>query len=527
MVTGAAADAVLVQAVRHGDPDAFEHIYRRYAAVIRAVIASIDRDATRVDDGVQEVFLKALDRLDSLREADRLEPWLKAIARNVALDNVRVKPASDIDELAESAEAGAATPSDLAEVRELARLVRGALVELPPRDLEAVTLAGYMEATSAEIAESLGVTEGAAKVILHRARKRLRLALKLEMLVRRRTASCPEFRAQVDAGEVGAAALHLAKCETCLRAGSAELQLFGAATAPTGVSDGYCVIRQGGESRTVEVFGRLVIGRDLSDVPGHQQLVIDDEAVSRRHAELRVERTTGEAFLLDTSTNGTILDGARIERAVLVPVHAGDVARIGNVEIEFHVTSATVDPSGPQLTVRRQLTAPMLVAVGDVVGYTSIAETTDSAVLSDELDAVYSEFRALLRLYGGTLGNVVGDAFFAVWDIDGETEPGDRVLQFVDAAEIVVGPTRFNLGWGVSAGRVSTSVLAGLITTVVGDAVNVGFRLSGIAGRNGQPNVLLTREAVATCSAAVDLTEPFELAVKGRNEAVVCQARTR
>src|SRR5438093_1073026 len=78
-----------------------------------------------------------------------------------------------------------------------------------------------------------------------------------------------------------------------------------------------------GQDRRVEPGQAIVIGRDQDcDVP------LDDTRVSRRHARLRVD-ATGTATLEDLgSTNGTFVNGRRIEGATVV--HEGDSISIGN-----------------------------------------------------------------------------------------------------------------------------------------------------------------------------------------------------
>ena len=48
------------------------------------------------------------------------------------------------------------------------------------------------------------------------------------------------------------------------------------------------------------------------------------------------------------------------------------------------------------------------------------------------------------------------------------------------------------MGFGIGAGRAAVSMMAGAIVTVLGDATNVTFRLSGIASRSGWPDVVVT-----------------------------------
>src|SRR5947199_7882343 len=83
----APSDAELVLAAQRGDVLAFEQLYARHAPVIRSILlgrlAAADADA---DDALQEVFMTALRKLQSLREPAAFVGWVARIARNRAED---------------------------------------------------------------------------------------------------------------------------------------------------------------------------------------------------------------------------------------------------------------------------------------------------------------------------------------------------------------------------------------------------------------------------------------------------------
>src|SRR5262245_12774395 len=78
-------ETALVVAARDGDRDAFGMLYQRYGRMVHGVLlARVPRG--QVEDLVQDVFLLALRRLDSLRDPERFGGWLAMIARNRATD---------------------------------------------------------------------------------------------------------------------------------------------------------------------------------------------------------------------------------------------------------------------------------------------------------------------------------------------------------------------------------------------------------------------------------------------------------
>ena len=89
------------------------------------------------------------------------------------------------------------------------------------------------------------------------------------------------------------------------------------------------------EERSTPVYDWLVVGRECAGVDERHRLLIDDPAVSRTHLELRLDLELDQAWLTDHSTNGTRLNGQRIERSVPVRIMPGDRVRLGGVELQF------------------------------------------------------------------------------------------------------------------------------------------------------------------------------------------------
>src|SRR6202162_1046640 len=82
---GVSEDAMLVSDARTGDRVAFGRLYDRYARMVHGVLLA-RVPVGEVDDLVQDVFIRALRRLSTLRETASFGAWLAAIARNVAND---------------------------------------------------------------------------------------------------------------------------------------------------------------------------------------------------------------------------------------------------------------------------------------------------------------------------------------------------------------------------------------------------------------------------------------------------------
>jgi RNA polymerase sigma factor (sigma-70 family) len=167
-------DARLVSLVRHGYESAFEEIFRRYGAALRSYAASIVT-AQRADDVTQEAFTKAYLALRGSDKEIQLRPWLYRIVRNTALTNIRDEPKAGL-ELDESHAAGM-SPEEVAEQREEVKRLMAGLRELPEPQRAAIVMRELEGLSHEQIAASLGVSGGAVRQSIYRARRALREGL--------------------------------------------------------------------------------------------------------------------------------------------------------------------------------------------------------------------------------------------------------------------------------------------------------------------------------------------------------------
>jgi RNA polymerase sigma factor (sigma-70 family) len=218
------SDGVLVLAVRAGDLTAFETLYRAHVGAVQVVARSHVRDPDSVADIVQDSFARALQHLGALREVDRFRPWLLSIARHASVDHLRLtsRVVALDDDHANAIPSAEASPDDVAELNELARRVQGCVTGLSQRDATVVAMVTQLGFTPTQIAAALDVTPGAAKVIAHRARRRMRSALMLELMVEQPDLGCAEFHS-LRHDDPSAASRHLVDCEDCIASAGAEL----------------------------------------------------------------------------------------------------------------------------------------------------------------------------------------------------------------------------------------------------------------------------------------------------------------
>lgn len=175
-VVGAAGDAELVELAKAGDRDAFRQLFDRHAHRVAGACRKKTRSNADVDDAVQEAFLRALANLDQLRNPEQFGAWVRSIAVRACLDQHRhAKRVVVIDDERQVEQPDVAPqPDEMAERRERDAALWASMRHLGDRDRTALYLRHVVEAPVAAVAAELGLTEGSTRVMLVRARERLR-----------------------------------------------------------------------------------------------------------------------------------------------------------------------------------------------------------------------------------------------------------------------------------------------------------------------------------------------------------------
>ncbi|MGO9099816.1 MAG: FHA domain-containing protein [Mycobacterium sp.] len=290
------------------------------------------------------------------------------------------------------------------------------------------------------------------------------------------------------------------------------------------------IVGDEGFERRVPIFDQLFVGRECAGISESRRLVIDDPEISRTHLEVRLDTAADQAFVIDTSSNGTQVNGVRLERAASLPIKPGDEIRIGDVVLIFRSQRfTTVKRVAPKRTRARIDMTAMVMVVGDIINYSTISQVTDEGVMARGLHTLWHQLGGVLHAHHGTLNYYAGDALFAVWE----------VRRFPDAAELAVGfalsanrlveergselPLRgpdgspIHMGWGVVQGMAALAAMTRSADAVIGDATNVAFRLSGLAGRQGRAAVLATSSVRRAAASQFIWGESELVEIKGRS----------
>jgi RNA polymerase sigma-70 factor (ECF subfamily) len=170
--------AELVDAARDGDRDAFDELVRRTYVDTYTLAVRLTNHEEDARDVVQEAYLRAWKGLRRFRGDAQFSTWLYRITANAAFTLVqkrrrqRTTPLDDIDEpLAVGLDS---TPDLAAESAAGLRDLSRALDQLPDGLRQVVVLKDIYDLSHEAIAKETGISVAAAKVRLHRGRKRLR-----------------------------------------------------------------------------------------------------------------------------------------------------------------------------------------------------------------------------------------------------------------------------------------------------------------------------------------------------------------
>jgi RNA polymerase sigma factor (sigma-70 family) len=172
-----ASDAELACAAAAGDRDAFGAIYDRFADRLHDFCIGMLRDRDAAADCVQEVFCTVADRLSQLKDADKLRPWLYAMARNEALRHIRQRRRERVFNQMPEAVSAEPGPDTLTARTELADLIAEAAGGLSDRDRSVLELAYRHGLDGPELAEALGVSHASAKKMTQRLRETIERSL--------------------------------------------------------------------------------------------------------------------------------------------------------------------------------------------------------------------------------------------------------------------------------------------------------------------------------------------------------------
>jgi RNA polymerase sigma-70 factor (ECF subfamily) len=178
-------DEALMGRVRNGDREALGELFRRHQRPLYNFFMRSFGLVDEAEDLAMETLLRVFRHADHFRGTGSFKAWLYHLALNVARDRsrrVKRRPETLASAMEETwadiqDERPHQAPESMAIRDDFAVMVRAAVRELPEKERAALLLREYQQLSYEEISQSLRTTVPAVKMLLHRARGRVRRAL--------------------------------------------------------------------------------------------------------------------------------------------------------------------------------------------------------------------------------------------------------------------------------------------------------------------------------------------------------------
>ena len=180
-------EELLVKRAKSGDDRAFSEIVRTYQGSVYNTALYIAENRDDALDISQEVFLKLWRTLKNFRGESSLKTWIAKITRTCAIDYVRARNQKTTVPLVYEGdeeipieipdEDVSSSPQKSYEREETANEVRRAVNSLPPPIKEAILLREFQGLSYAEIADTMGISEGTVKSRISRGREQIKKIL--------------------------------------------------------------------------------------------------------------------------------------------------------------------------------------------------------------------------------------------------------------------------------------------------------------------------------------------------------------
>lgn len=171
--SGAVMETQIIQRCKDGDLHAFEEVFHRYGGKLFGLCLRMCGNRSDAEDMIQEIFVLLLNKIQAFRGESRFSTWLYRVAVNACISHLRRRRDAQVpldDDLPEPVSRAADAPD--AAVHRTA-LIR-ALGQLPEGYRAAVILHDIQGFNHEEIAGILGISVGASKSQLFKARRRMR-----------------------------------------------------------------------------------------------------------------------------------------------------------------------------------------------------------------------------------------------------------------------------------------------------------------------------------------------------------------
>lgn len=231
-------------------------------------------------------------------------------------------------------------------------------------------------------------------------------------------------------------------------------------------------------------------------------VVLADIRVSRRHAMIR-RHEDGEYWFYDLgSFNGSYLNGERVTTAR--ELENGDVIRICDFELRFDLNAPGESlPGVPD--EGESVVVPMIILVSDIKGFTRLSELMPPEEVAQAIGSWYGYCDQVLTEHGAAIDKFIGDAVLAYWtdtSVNARRWALSAARYLRESCDLIQEEMRwtfekhglsFESGVALHLGEVAWSQFAKGGLTMLGDSVNITFRIQALTRSLGQ-DILVSSE---------------------------------
>ena len=276
-----------------------------------------------------------------------------------------------------------------------------------------------------------------------------------------------------------------------------------------------------------ELAENSTIGRSAQS-----QVTVNDPRVSRRHALLRLQDDGFWLFDLGSS-NGSYLNGKRVTTAQRLK--SSDIIAIGEQKFVFECcepTETDISLTHTEQTIVEVRPREAILLVADIHGFTSLSERLEPSHLAPIIGTWYSEIELVLEEHGATLDKFIGDCVLAYW-LNTSLPNRLAALRTAHAMQRVCDQVQnahrqileeigleFRTGTAIHIGATAHGAFTAGAFTLLGDAVNLTFRLEALT-RELDQRVLVSGDFLKAWDDGHSYCQACgSHRVKGRSEAV-------
>ena len=256
--------------------------------------------------------------------------------------------------------------------------------------------------------------------------------------------------------------------------------------------------------------------------------------VSRKHAMIQREEN-GRFNLIDLgSSNGTFINGRRIHTPV--SLQNGDCIGIGSTRLLFNQETPPARPAPPtgpdldEMTVAFVQKQIITILICDIHDYTKLSETMGDQWVSQLLQHWTGRVSKLVNKHNGIVDKFIGDAVMALWagpNLQANIHQALKTAIAINTFTSSLGKKIPDLPWPLQIGaalNTGEAMMGNLAQngnhTVVGDVVNVAFRLESMTSRQEDLDIVLGGDAAMHLLDPETFFKKYSFRVKGKQEEV-------